>query len=110
MPRRRPRSGCSVLSRKNKSQDAFEADVAAGAPDQDLELARLDRLLHVSVEKRKLLRAEVEGDRRRGAGLEKDLPESLELENGPDDRGETIVEVELDDLRSGDGTGVHHLT
>ncbi len=41
-----------------------------------------------------------------GARLQEDLAESLELEDGPDDRGQRVVDVELRDLRPGARPGI----
>jgi hypothetical protein len=82
----------------NNRQDALEADVAGRAPDVDLEFARLDDLLPVRIEEREPRGPELEFDPRRSARLEEDPPKPLEFEDGPGDRRQPIVDIELDDL------------
>ena len=106
--RKKPRSGCWGRSPTN-GQRSLEADVPRRASDINLEIARFDDFLHVPIEERELFRAEIEADRRRRAGLEDNPPESLELENRPDDRGQGIVDVELDHLGPCDRAGIGDL-
>ena len=76
--------------------------------DVEIDLARFDAPLHLSVEESELGDIEAERDESALARIEVDAAETSELQHGTRHRGISVGEIELDDVRARLLAGVGH--
>src|SRR5690606_40253354 len=81
-----------------ETHDELGDELVSRSAESEHEIAGLDDAREVPPGEGREIGMDAERDARRRAGLELDAREADEALDRPDDRGERVVEVELDDL------------